>query len=138
MVSDVFISHAHEDHGFARRLVCILKRRGGGVAVSDAEFAPGQDFAQHLAKALDGSDAIVLLLSPAALSSSYVMSEVGAALASKKPVIPVVPPNRRLPRDVSVPFEQADVLRAGKLSDAEIASSLIDSLRRATAEPVAG
>jgi hypothetical protein len=137
MVGDVFISYAHEDIGFARRLARILKRQGI-MANPDSAFRPGEDVVEHFAKALDGSDAIVLLLSPAALHSPSVMSEIGAALASRKPVIPVVPPNRRIPRDVSVPFEQTDVLRAGKLSDAEIASSLMDSLRRATEGQVVG
>ncbi|HEY1935098.1 MAG TPA: toll/interleukin-1 receptor domain-containing protein [Acetobacteraceae bacterium] len=111
----VFVSHGSHDTWIARQMARRIDDCGATTFIDVYDIKTGDEW-----------------LSPAALHSPSVMSEIGTALASRKPVIPVVPPNRRIPRDVSVPFEQVDVLRAGKLTDAEIASSLMDSLRRAT------
>lgn len=126
MAADVFISHSHKDGDFARRLADILQRQGIS-ALSDIDVAPGENWGSQLREALDNADAVVLVVSPAALSSPHVMSEVGAALASDKPIIPILPPHRRIPRSVPPPIGKLKVLRTDRLSDAEIAISLRDS-----------
>jgi hypothetical protein len=133
MASDIFISHAREDDQFAQRLAEMLA--GAGVrSFSDVEVAAGDDWGEHLRRAIDGSTAVLVLMSPAALRSPGVLSEIGAALASDKPIISVVPPNQRVPHDVPAPIGRLPFLRADQMSDSEIAASIRKSLDHLAAE----
>jgi len=136
MPNDVFISYAREDQDFAHRLTRMLNHEGISAS-ADMDLAPGEDWGQHLRQTLDDADAMVLLVSPDALTNPYVLSEVGAALASDKPIIPVLPPNRRMPRDVPQPIGQLQVLRIGKLSDSEIATRVRGTLKHLARNPKA-
>jgi hypothetical protein len=80
----VFISHAQEDARLARELRSHLAEAGADVWLADAEVLPGQNLALEAGKALQRSNALVVLLSPAAVESKYVRSEVAFALASPK------------------------------------------------------
>lgn len=126
MPNDGFISHSSQDGDFAARLARILRNQGVSAA-SDQQIQHGENWETAIRGELDNAEAVVLVMSPDALNSPYVMLEVGAALASHKPIIPVLPPNRRIPRDVPQPIGELHILRTDKLSDAEIATSLHDS-----------
>jgi hypothetical protein len=130
---NIFISHAREDDQFAQRLTEMLKGQGVS-AFSDAEVAVGGDWGDHLRRAIDGSAAVLVLISRDALRSPGVLSEIGAALASDKPIISVVPPNQRVPHDMPAPIGRLPLLRADQMSDSEIAASIRQSLDHLAAE----
>jgi hypothetical protein len=132
MPNDVFISNSRQDGDFAERLARILHHQGIS-AVSDQQIQHGENWESAIRDALGNAEAVLLVMSPDALNSPYVMLEVGAALASHKPIIPILPPNRRIPRDVPQPIGELQVLRTDRLSDSEIATSLHDSFEHLAA-----
>jgi hypothetical protein len=91
----VFISHASEDAELAKRLADELKRKGFTPWVAAENVHPGENFAKALGDAMGSSDAIVVLVSPAFMSSPYLLQEWNFAIGSKKHagrVLPVLTP----------------------------------------------
>src|SRR6185312_11075488 len=80
---DVFISHAASDEKFASELASQLNRRGFS-AWSDAELLPGDNWATRTGKALQNSEAMVLILSPVWIKSPRLSSDLQYALGSPR------------------------------------------------------
>lgn len=80
----VFISHAHQDEPLAKRLTAVLRRACFEVWDQDREIMPGDNWAEKVAQALQESDAMVVLLTPAALQSKWVLREIEYALGTEK------------------------------------------------------
>lgn len=88
----VFISHAFTDTKLAKRVADTLREAGFQVW-DDTRILPGENWAESLGKALDESDAMVVLLTPNAVRSSNIAYEVGYALGKqeyKDRLIPVI------------------------------------------------
>lgn len=79
----VFLSHAHSDAPLANRIVNELSKNGLDVWDADRELLPGDNPASETARALEESDAMVVLLTPAALNAPHVMRELSFALGAK-------------------------------------------------------
>ncbi|MGD0089572.1 MAG: toll/interleukin-1 receptor domain-containing protein [Planctomycetota bacterium] len=79
----VFISHSQRDRGFVRKLVPYLTQAGCQVW-SDAELGPGENYPLAIGKALERSNAMVVVLSPDAVQSAWVLGEIEYALGSPK------------------------------------------------------
>jgi hypothetical protein len=96
----VFVSHSRSDEGFARELVSRLAAEGFKVWHGD-EVSPGDNWALKVGKALEESDAMVVLLSPDADKSDYVRRDIEYALGSpryrNRLLSVVVRPTRRIP-----------------------------------------
>ncbi|MCU1266777.1 MAG: hypothetical protein JWM21_3095 [Acidobacteria bacterium] len=80
---NVFISYSHKDEALARKVGKALQVAGLDVWNSELEILPGDNWAEKIAKALKESDAMVVLLTPEALSSSAVRREIDYALSRK-------------------------------------------------------
>ena len=97
----VFISYSHTDEKLARRVAAILEETGLDVWDDRREIMPGDNWAAKVALALQESDAMVVLLTPEALRSSWVRREIEYALGDKgysKRLIPVlVSPQEKIP-----------------------------------------
>jgi len=79
----VFISYAHEDREIAKRLVRQLE--GAGLEVwDDSSILPGDNWAEKVSQALKESQAMVVLVSVAALDSEWVRREIEFALGTKE------------------------------------------------------
>jgi formylglycine-generating enzyme required for sulfatase activity len=74
----VFVSHSHEDDPFTQRLVADLRAAGALVWVDVADIHHG-DFLQRINEALEHSEWLVLVLTPAAVASQSVRMEMDAA-----------------------------------------------------------
>jgi len=96
----VFLSYSAADRDLARELISRLRAEGFEVWQDD-EVAPGDNWALAVGKALEESDAMIVLLSPEAAESEWVEREVEYALTSpryKNRLLPVVvKPTRRIP-----------------------------------------
>ncbi len=79
-VKQVFISHAHEDNKFARKLAEALSAANVGVWFDVGNLKPGQRLDDVIKEALHASDGYIVILSPAAVDSHWVSSEWGEAL----------------------------------------------------------
>lgn len=88
----VFLSYGAGDRPAARELAEGLRDKSFDVWTDDL-IAPGQNWAAEVARALDRSDAMVVLLTPSSVKSEWVKREVEFALATKRyesRLIPVV------------------------------------------------
>lgn len=89
----VFISHSHTDAELAARISNALEKRGFDVWDTDRDLLPGDNWAAEIARALEESEAMIVLLTPAAVDSPWVKREIEYALGAKNysnRLIPVV------------------------------------------------
>ena len=89
----VFLSYADRDDKLAEGLRIELEKGGFEVWDPVARLTPGDNWALEQGKALKDAEAIVVLLSPAALASDHVKREIDYALGEprfKGRLIPVV------------------------------------------------
>lgn len=96
----VFLSYASDDRDLARALAAEIQKAGYNVW-SDLDVLPGDNFAGEAGKALDASDAMVVIVSPASAESEHVRREVEFAIGSRRyarRVIPVITkPTKKMP-----------------------------------------
>lgn len=99
----VFLSHSHTDAPLAARISAALEENGLEVWDSDRDLMPGDNWAGETARALENSEAMIVLLTPAAFSSPYVKREIEYALGARNfrnRLIPVLVGNPdELPRN---------------------------------------
>lgn len=89
----VFLSYAHDDAALAERFRKALAESGLEVSDPDRDHLPGENWAGEVARALEESEAMVVLLTPAATSSPQVKRNIEYALGAKNysnRLIPVV------------------------------------------------
>ena len=89
----VFLSYATSDRPSATLLATEFRSAGLEVWDPVSEVLPGDNWASQIGKALESSDAMVVLLSPEALSSPSVKGDIAYALGSlnyENRLIPVV------------------------------------------------
>lgn len=80
----IFLSHAQSDNELAHELAKHLRRKGLTVLNPDEDFAPGDNWALKVGKALQDSDFIVFLLTPGAHDREWLRKEIEFALGSKR------------------------------------------------------
>lgn len=93
----VFLSYSRRNEGFAIRLASDLTRNGLRVWIDQRELRAGEDWTQAIAESVARADALVLVLSPHAVRSQFVMQEIEAAAAAGKPILPVIRRRCRMP-----------------------------------------
>ena len=89
----VFLSYAHDDAALASRVCKALADSGLEVTDPDRDHLPGENWAGEVARALEESEAMVVLLTPSAVGSTAVMRNIEYALGAKNysnRLIPVV------------------------------------------------
>jgi TIR domain len=90
-MATLFFSYSSRDRPLAQRLVTKLSRLGHRISIDTDSLVPGVEWRRELLDKLLLSDGVVVLLTPNALSSPFVLSEIGSARASSKLfLIPVV------------------------------------------------
>jgi hypothetical protein len=97
----IFISYSHKDQKIAKELTSELAAAGMKVWLAEDEVLPGENFSLQVGKALEQSDAMVVLVSPDAIQSQSVRHEIAYALSSPKfeqRLVPVmVKPTKNIP-----------------------------------------
>src|SRR5262245_36913755 len=87
----VFISYAQADGAeFVDRLRQDLQRNGIDVWVDKTRISPGARFPQRIQSGLQDAWAVLVVLTPGAVVSSYVEGEWHYALDRLTPVLPLV------------------------------------------------
>ena len=82
------------------------------------ELSGGEKWETRLRNELAEADVVVALLTPASVSSSWVLHEIGAAWGLRKPIIPVIT-TRDVLRGLPVALEHATALRLDDLTTPE-------------------
>lgn len=122
----VFLSYRRDDAaGFAGRLADDLEAAfgQGGVFRDVDDIRPGEDFAHAIQSQLRGVDAVLVMIGPRWLTAAagggrrledaddFVRREIQAALASGKPVIPVLVGGATMPAQAELPAAIAGLAR---------------------------
>lgn len=133
-MAQIFISYRREDAGgYAGRLEDGLERVfGAGSAFRDvADLRPGEDYFQVLTQRIAGAVAVLVVIGPRWLTAErdgqprlarqddVVRQEVRAALASGKPVIPVLVGGATMPEASMLPPSLAALARFQAMSLSE-------------------
>ncbi len=114
-MADVFISYSRRDGEFVGRLVNAIEHHGRSVWLDTEGIADGEVFPQAIRAAIEGSDAFLFVISPAAVGSSFCENEVAYAGGLKKRIVPVLRdpvPDLALPAEIRdrnwIPFTRED------------------------------
>jgi len=95
MMRDLFISHSSQDDAFVRELQRALGDQGVSVWIDSRDLLPGGRLAPDIKKAIDEAVAFAVVVSPAALQSKWVGTEIREAIKVQKkrkgefPIIPL-------------------------------------------------
>jgi HJR/Mrr/RecB family endonuclease len=77
----VFLSYSREDKDTARYIADALKRSGVSTWFDEWELQVGDSIVEHVEQAVASSDIVLVLLSPASVSSRWIQAEWSAAFA---------------------------------------------------------
>lgn len=87
--ADIFLSYSFKDRPWVSEFVSALK--DAGIKAWDAsEITPGERWKDKIQKALRDSSTLIILLSRNSIESRWTFFEIGAAVAGKKRIIPVL------------------------------------------------
>jgi WD40 repeat protein len=89
-MADVFISYSRTDKEFASWLHDSLAGRGKDVWIDVEDIPPTATWLDEIFAAMEGADAVILVLSPDAAASEVCKKEIDHALTLHKRLIPVV------------------------------------------------
>ena len=95
----VFMSYASEDFEFADKLRRDLFLNEFEVWVDQDYLEPGEPWPKEIEAAIKGAHAFLLIVSDAALASSWVKREYQHAVKLEKPVFPVIHTDTAIPHD---------------------------------------
>jgi hypothetical protein len=86
----VFVSYARSDMAFADRLVAAMEARGQEVMIDRRDLPILEELQRELIGFIRSADAVVFLISPAAIASKWCEWEVAQVLALNKRLAPIV------------------------------------------------
>ena len=86
----IFISHSSQDKWIARRISEDLEAEGIKTFLDEKHMETGDVIDASISEHLRECDEMLMLLSPAALNSQWVLIEIGGARALKKRLIPIL------------------------------------------------
>ena len=134
MSDDTFICYAREDMAFALKVAEGLKGRDIPVWVDKWNIEPGTDWDRAIEETLRSCANVVIILSPAAVTSNEVRGELRTALNGEKFIVPLLYQPCEIPRQIQhlqyVDFSGSDSAADEALRD--LASVLS---RRAPVQP---
>jgi TIR domain len=110
-VKKVFLSYARADERAAREISSSLQDAGFEVWDPAQQILPGSDFAASLQRALNTSDAMVVLLSPDSSGSQYQQHQIEFALGAARFSGRLIPVVLRETKDYPWIFEKLRMIR---------------------------
>jgi hypothetical protein len=78
-MSSIFLSHAHQDKPFARKLAASLRLAGHYVWIDEAEINIGDSLVQKIREGIDQVDFVAAILSSHSITSTWVTKELDLA-----------------------------------------------------------
>lgn len=89
-MTNIFISHTADDKEIARKLAEQIRDAGAMVWLADEKLLPGDSIANEISKAIQASDAMLLLVSGDHSTKRWLSAEVATAMAQGKRILPVI------------------------------------------------
>lgn len=90
MTKDIFISYSRRDQEFVTRLASDLNAQVTGVWFDQSTIQLGQKWHDEIMEGIDECKAFILVLSPDAVTSKYVRTEVKTAVELGKTIFPIL------------------------------------------------
>ncbi|MCK4251539.1 toll/interleukin-1 receptor domain-containing protein [candidate division WOR-3 bacterium] len=90
MAYKVFISHSTRDQQLVIMLANLLTKFNMQVSVAEWYLIPGQKLDKKVFMEINKSNCVVVLLTKKGIRSNWVQQEMGYAMKSKIPLIPIV------------------------------------------------
>jgi formylglycine-generating enzyme required for sulfatase activity len=84
----IFISYSSADKTAADQVCIFLEKAGIGCWIAPRDIPPGTDYPAAIIEGLTQCRAVVVLISPTALESPHILSELGHAFSRKIPIVP--------------------------------------------------
>lgn len=88
--ADVFVSHVEEDAAVAAQIADALNDAGYSTWLYETDSVPGPSYLLQTSNAIEGSRAVIVLISAHSLGSNQVTAEVVRAHEATRPFIPVL------------------------------------------------
>ena len=89
-MGNIFISHVIADEPLMREIARGLEGAGYAAWFFERDVLPGTSYLIQITRAIEACDAIILLVTPAALTSDQVTKEVVGAFERRIPFVPVL------------------------------------------------
>lgn len=86
----IYIAYSSDDSNYARELYKSLLDYGVRVWMSEIDLKPGDRWARTILDTLRDASALIMIISPSFLSSDWFLRYYQHALASDKPIFPIV------------------------------------------------
>ena len=91
MTGHVFMSYSRKDEAVMRRVATFLRKQGISVWVDNEKLVPGTPiWEEEIEKAIRGSSAVIVILSPDSKNSVWVRREISFAEQYRKRIFPVM------------------------------------------------
>lgn len=124
----VYISHSTDDRELLGELVKQLEAEGFDVFRDDQDIEPGENWAAKVAKAIESSQAMIVLLTENAASSPWVQHDIQYALTSlrykNRLITLVVDKSAKIPWILKelplIPVRRKDMTEAAKRAAEEL------------------
>jgi hypothetical protein len=87
---EVFLSHATADREHVELVRGQIEALGVSVYLAEHDLKPGTSLAGKVDAALRRAGLVVVLITSTSANSHFVQQEIGAAVAYRKPIIPIV------------------------------------------------
>ncbi len=128
----VFIIHSDADMVFARQVRNLLVYRANAQVFTTEDLSAGEKWQSKLRNELSSADVVVALLTPNSLASSWVLQEIGAAWALKKPIIPVIS-RRDVLNSMPISLERVLTIELADVETPENADKFVDAFEESLA-----
>ncbi len=122
---DIFLSHASPDKETAGRLCRLIEEQGVGCWIAPRDVMPGDDYAESIVRAIEGTSLTVLLLSSHSNSSIHVKNEIERATSERRRVVPVRLDNIVPDRSLELHLARTQWVDAGRLGLDQVALQLV-------------
>ena len=83
----IFISHSSRNAAEASAICRLLEESGTRCFIAPRDIRTGKEYAEEIVNGLDGSAAVILLMSEAANHSPHVLREVERAVSKSIPIL---------------------------------------------------
>jgi len=124
-----FICHASDDAGLARQLCVCLESQGVRCWIAPRDLMPGQPYPSEIVRGIEATDALVLLATPAAVSSENVLNELEQAHRLHKMLLTVMVGRPQISRQLSYYIARLHWIEASGSSVDGLAGRLAQALR---------
>lgn len=133
MPRDVFVSHSHEDHAFARRVCDHIEKDGFSCWIAPRD-TPAGHFAGAIAREIRMCRVMVVVISRHSIASAHVMSEVAQAFKGMRTILPVRLDATPLSDDLEHYLVNAHQIEPGLDGEPGMFEELILKLRQSLSE----